>query len=58
MDEDGCGSSGVWNIHSDISLDNVVLSFYYWDNLQVGLCTRAKCCSADMNWSLDQIENL
>ena len=30
MDEGGCGSSGLWNICSDISLDNVVLSFYYW----------------------------
>ena len=58
MDEDGCGSSGVWNIHSDISLDNVVLSVYNWDYLQVVLCNRSNCCSADMDWSLDQIENL
>ena len=58
MDEDGCGSNGVWNICSDISLDDVVLSVYYWDYLQVGLCNQAKCCSADMDWSLDQIENL
>ena len=58
MDEDGCGSSGVWNIRSDVSLDDVVLSVYYWDYLQVGLCNRAKCCSANMDWSLDQIENL
>ena len=58
MEEGGCGSSGVWNIHSDISLDNVVLSVYNWDYLQVGLCNRAKCCSADMDWSLDQIDNL
>ena len=58
MDEDGCGSSGVWNIHSDISLDDVVISFYYWYYLQVGSCNRAKCCSADMDSSLYQIENL
>ena len=58
MDEYGCGSSGVWKIRSDISLDNVVLSVYYWDYFQVGLCNRAKCCSADMDWSLDQIKNL
>ena len=55
MDEDGRGASGVWNIFSDISLDGVVLSVYYWDYLQVGLCNRAKCCSADMDWSLDLI---
>ena len=58
MDEDGCGASGVWNIRSDISLDDVVLSVHYWDYLQVVLCNRAKCCSDDMDWSLDQIENL
>ena len=58
MDEDGCGSSGVWNIRSYISLDDVILSVYYWDYLQVGLCNWAKCCYADMDWSLDQIENL
>ena len=58
MDEDGCGSSGVWNIRSENSLDDVVPSVYNWDYLQVGLCNREKCCSADMDWSLDQIENL
>ena len=58
MDEGGCGSSGLCNIRSDNSLDNVVLSVYYWDYLQVGLCNREKCCSADMGWSLDQIKNL
>ena len=58
MDEDGCGSSGVWNIRSDISIDDVVLSVHNWDYLQVGLCNRAKFCSADMDWSLDRIENL
>ena len=58
MDEDGSGSSGVCNIRSDFSLDNVVLSVYYWDYLQVGLCNWAKCCSTGMDWSLNQIENL
>ena len=38
MDEDGCDSSGVWNILSDISLDGVIISAYYWDNIQLGLC--------------------
>ena len=58
MDEDGCGSNVVWNIHSYISLDYVVISVYYWYYLQVVLCDRAWCCYAGMNWSLDQIENL
>ena len=58
MDEDGSGSSGIWNIHSDISLDNVVLSVYYWDCLQMRLYNQAKCCSSGMDWYLDQIENL
>ena len=36
MDEDGCGSSGVWHIFSDISLDDVVFQFinginFKWD---------------------------
>ena len=57
MDEDGCGSSGVWNIRSDNSLDDVVLSVYFWDYLQVELCNWAKCCSAGMDWYLDQIDN-
>ena len=58
MDEDGSGSSGVWKICSDISLEDVVLSVYYWDYLQVGLRNWVKFCSTDMDWSLDQIENL
>ena len=40
MDEDGCGSNVVWNIHSYISLDYVVISVYYWYYLQVVLCNR------------------
>ena len=58
MDEDGYSSSVVWNICSDISLDDVVLSVYNWDYLQVGLCNQSKCCSDGMDWYLDQIENL
>ena len=58
MDEDGCGSSGVCNIRSDISLDNVVLSVYYWGYLQVGSCDMVYYCSAGMDCSLEQIENL
>ena len=40
MDEDECISSGVWNISSYISLDDVVLSVYFWDYPQVGLCNQ------------------
>ena len=58
MDKDGCGSSGVWNICSDISLVDVVLSVYYWDYLQVVLCNRGQFYYAGMDWYLDQIENL
>ena len=58
MDEDRCGFSEVWKICSDISLDDIFLSVYYWDYLQVGLINQAKCCSAGMDWSLEQIENL
>ena len=58
MDEDGYGSSRLWHISSDISLDDVVLSVYYWDFLQVVLCDLANYCSAGMDWSLEQIENL
>ena len=58
MDEDGCGSSGVWNIRSEISLDDVFLSVYYWYYLQRGLCNWDQFCSVGMDWYLDQIENL
>ena len=58
MDEDGSGSSGVWKICSYISLENVVLSVYYFYCLRVGLFNQGKCFSAGMDWSLDQIENL
>ena len=55
MADDEFGSSGVWNIRSDISLDDVVLLVYYWDCLQVGLCNVVYYCSAGMDWSLGQI---
>ena len=58
MDKDGCGSSGVWNIHSDMSLDNVVISVYYWDYLQVGLCYVAYYLSAGVDWYLYYIKDL
>ena len=58
MDDDGCGSNGVWNIISDISLDDVVLSVYYWYYLQVGLRDVAYYLSADVDCYLDQVENL
>ena len=31
MDEDRCGSSVVWNIFSDVSLVNMIISVYNWD---------------------------
>ena len=58
MNEDGCCSSGVWNVHSDISLKNMSISVYYWDYLQVGLCSVAYYCSSGLNWFLDQNDNL
>ena len=58
MDKDGCGSSVVWNIRSDISLDDLVLSVYAWYYLQVGLCNWTYFGSAGMDFSLDQIDNL
>ena len=38
MDDDGCGSSVVWNIQLEISLGDVVIYVYYWYYLQVVLC--------------------
>ena len=58
MDQDGCGSSGVWNIRSDITFEFVVLSVYYCDYLQVGLYAVAYYFSDGVDWSLDQIEYL
>ena len=58
MDEDGYGSSGVWNIWSDISLDDVVISVYYWDYLQVGLFAVSDYFSTGVNCYLDQFEDL
>ena len=58
MVKDGCGSSGVWNILSDISLDSVVLSVYHRDYLQVVLCDLENYCSSGMDWSLDKIDSL
>ena len=49
MDEDGFGSSGVCNICSDISIDSVVLSVYYWDYLQLRLCGVAYYFSSSLD---------
>ena len=57
MYEDGCGSSEVWKNCSDISIDNMVLSVYYWGYLQVGLFSVAYYLSAGVDWCLDQIED-
>ena len=51
MDEYGFGSSGVWNIRFDILLDDVVLSVYYWDYLQMVLCVVAYYCSDGLDLS-------
>ena len=56
MDEDGCGSSGVWNILPDVSIDDVVLSVYNWDYFQVGLCDVLVCCYDGVDLSFDQID--
>ena len=45
-------------ICSDISLGDAVISVYYWNYLQVGLFDLANYFLADMDWSLEQIENL
>ena len=58
MDEYGCGSSVVWDIFSDISLENEFLSVYYWYYLQVGLCALAYYFPDVLDWYLDQIDNL
>ena len=58
MDKYGCGSSVVWNIRSDILLDNVVCSVYFWYYFLLGLCDWAYFVSDGMDWYLDPIENL
>ena len=58
MGEDGCGFSGVWNIYSDISLKDVVVSVYHLDYLQVVFFTVEGCCSTGVDWSFEQIEDL
>ena len=58
MDKDECGSSGVWKFFLDISLADVVLSVFYCDYLQVGLCYVAYYLSAAVDCYLDQIEDL
>ena len=58
MVEGGCGSSVVWNIFSDISLDDLVLSVCYWYYLQVVLCVVEYYCSAGLDLYLDQLEDL
>ena len=58
MDENGCGSDGVWNVFLDIKIDYALLSIYYWRYLQAGLCAEEDCCSAGVDQYLIQIENL
>ena len=58
MDKDVCGSRGVYNILPDISLDNMFLSVYNWYYLQVVLSYVEDCCSAGLDWYLDQTEDL
>ena len=35
MDKYECGSIRLWNICSEILLEYVVLSVYYWDHLHI-----------------------
>ena len=58
MDEDGCGSGGLWDILPNISVDNVVLSVSYWYCLQVMLCDLMYCCSFGVYWSLFQVADI
>ena len=58
MYEYGCGSGGVRNISPYVSLENVVISVYYWDCLQVGLYDIAYYCPSGMDSSLEKVENL
>ena len=58
MEEDGCGSSGVLNIHSDIPLRYVVLSLHYWDYLQVVSFDLDYYSSDGVDWSLEKVEDL
>ena len=58
MDEDRCGSSVVWNIFSDVSLVNMIISVYNWDYLQVGLYDVEDYFSTSVDWSLEKIEDL
>ena len=43
MDEDGYASGGVWNISLRFSPENMVISDYHWDYLQLVLCTVKDC---------------
>ena len=52
MENYGCGSSGVWNIFSYISLEDVALSVYYFYHLQVVLCAVAYYFSAVVDFPL------
>ena len=52
MDENECDSSVVWNILSYISPEDVVISFYHWDFLQVVFCAVVDFFSVGLYWSL------
>ena len=43
---------------SDVPHDDVVLSVYLWDCLQVRLCAVVCCCSVVMYWYFGLIEDL
>ena len=58
MDKDGCGSSGVCNILSDISLEDMFLSICDWYYLQVILCYVEYYLSASVDCYLDKNEYL
>ena len=58
MEKDGCCSSVVCNILSEISIDYVVLSVYCGGYLQLGLCDGAYYFFSGVGWYLDKIEDL
>ena len=58
MSEDECGPSIICNNFPDITLDNIFISVYYLDFLQMEWCTMVECCYICIYYSLDLIKAL
>ena len=58
MYEYGCGSGGVRNISPYVTLENVVISVYYWDYLQMGIYAVIYCFSSIVDWHFEPINDL